>query len=171
MNVAIIGNSDLLEVKNMIKTAYEDKFKIQLNFLTDNDNLKADILIIDSSDNSDLVKKYINKLHDNSIVIANIDEPNLVDILYKESINIVSFGFNPKSSITISSFKIGNTDTLMLCVQRDILTIYGQEFSEQEFIINSTGFTESEVLLIVSAHIVLGLSLGDIQEIFLRQLA
>lgn len=167
MNIGLIIKNDFFEICLFIKRSYELINKNKLKFITLEDNENIDILIIDYVNDICFVKNYIKKLNENSIVLINTDDSNILDLISEESINVISYGFNQKSSITISSFESLNNDTLMLCIQRNIETIKNTEFVEQEFIVNSKNLLDAEILIVVSALIVLGFSSKEICKMFL----
>lgn len=171
MNIGIIEKSDFFDIGVLIKKTYENSFKNeQVKFITINDNDLIDILILDNTTSKDILFNYFQKLHQNSIVIVNIDNKELIDIILKENFYIITFGFNPKATITISSFITGNKDTSTFCIQRDFTTIKENAFSEQEFIINSNNISEFDLLLSISTLLVLSLSIENIQSSILEYL-
>lgn len=168
MNIGIIEKADFFDIGVLIKKSYQKKiYNGKIKFITMNGNDKIDILVLNNISSNSILNNYFKKLHSNSIVIVNTDIKELIGVVLKQDFNIVTFGFNQKSSITISSFIAGDKDTYTICIQRDIYTIEGLEFFEQEFIINSNDISESDILLIVSILIVLGLSTEEIKLSFL----
>lgn len=171
MNIGVIEKSDFFEIGVLIKKTYEKHFKSeQLKFVTINNLDKIDILILDNISSENILNNYFKKLHSDSIVIVNVDNREIINIVSKKSFNLVTFGFNPKASITISSFVTGDKDTSCFCIQRDLCTIKGNDFFEQEFLINSNNFSEFDLLLSVSTLIILGLSIKKIQSAILESL-
>ncbi len=64
--------------------------------------------------------KYMSEIISNVkylIINADIDIKILREVSIKEPISLITFGFNPKSTVTISSV---NEDKIIVCVQRNI---------------------------------------------------
>ncbi len=168
MNIGVIEKNEFFDIGVLIKKTFENKFDNQLlKFVTLSDTDSIDILIFNSKVTDDISKSYFAKLHENSIIIVNIDDYDLINIVSKENFNIIPFGYNPKSTITLSSFVSGDINTATICIQRDLDTISGTTISEHEFLVNSKDFTEFEMLLIVSVLIVLDFKSKEINNAFL----
>lgn len=171
MNIGVIAESDFFDIGVIIKKTYENVFNGDfIKFITLTDDNKIDVLILDNISSEEILSCYFKKLHSKSIVISNVDNKKLINRVAKENFELITFGFNPKATITISSFIIGNKDTATFCIQRDFSTIKENYFFEQEFIINSSNISEFDLLLAVSTLIILDLSIKDIQLCFLDHL-
>lgn len=93
-------------------------------------NIKFDILIINENienllKNSKYLEDIIGKV---DYVLINSDIKNNVSLLKNIKSNVITYGFNAKATITISSIKEEN---IMLCIQRSIKGINGM-IEEQE---------------------------------------
>ncbi len=97
-------------------------------------NIKFDILVISENietllKNSKYLEEILNKT---DFIIVNSDIKNNLSLMKFIGANIITYGFNAKATVTISSIKDENT---MLCVQRTINgakeIIDVQEFSIQ----------------------------------------
>lgn len=78
----------------------------------------------------DILKNMISKA---KYLIINADiEDNLL-VLDSINTNVITFGFNGKSTITASSVK---DDNILICVQRTIENIKGEEIEPQELLVN-----------------------------------
>ncbi len=168
MNIAITEKYDLFDIGILIKKTYESYFTNQkIQFVTLFNNDLIDVLILENVVDDIVLKDYFKKLKSTSIIIVNIDNKELIKTLLNENYNFISYGFNPKACITLSSFKTGEKDTSVFCVQRDIETINGDEIIEQEFLVYSNLFSEFDILLTVSVLVILGLSINSINNAFL----
>lgn len=77
----------------------------------------------------DILKNMISKV---KYLIINADiEDNLL-VLDNINTNVITFGFNSKSTITASSVK---EDNILICVQRTIENIKGEEIEPQELLV------------------------------------
>lgn len=94
-------------------------------------NENIDILIIEDK----LIKnKDLEVLCNNSKYIIIQDSVNL-NIKFKNAINVITFGFNHKSTVTISSI---DDEKAVICIQRNIKTIENKLIEPQEMIIRKT---------------------------------
>ena len=122
-------------IKNaIIKNAKINKFEvinINKKSIENIKNIKFDILVA-NEDMEELLKhsKYLENIINKSYyVIINSDVKNNLAIIKNLNTNIITYGFNEKATITISSIKEENT---MLCIQRNIKKIDGKIIEEQE---------------------------------------
>lgn len=105
-------------------------FNINQKSLENLKNVKFDILII-KEDISNIIKKsnYIeNIIKKATYIIVNKDIKNN-KILLNQNINIITYGFNTNSEITISSIK---EDNIMICIQNKIKSVNERIIEEQE---------------------------------------
>jgi UDP-N-acetylmuramate-alanine ligase len=131
----ISKENDSNYIKNIInKNAIKSKFEvinINKKSIENIKNIKFDILVIceniekmlkESSYLEDIIKKSY-------YLVINSDIKENFSLLKDIEANIITYGFNAKSTITISSIK---DDKLMLCLQRSIKGIFSI-IEEQEF--------------------------------------
>ena len=93
-------------------------------------NIRFETILITSIDNI-TNKQIINHLLKNShylILSADIDSKDL-ELNSNIKLNVITFGFNQKSTITASSVE----DGLMICIQRKIYDVSGNLIEPQEF--------------------------------------
>ena len=89
-------------------------------------NIKLETIVINKKiEDKDIMKKII----DNSkyLIINKDNNPDFKN--YKDMNNIITYGYNSDSDITISSIKEEKT---FLCLQRNITSIYGKKIDIQE---------------------------------------
>lgn len=110
-------------IKNEInKNSKANKFEvinINKKSIENVKNIKFDILVI-NEDIENLLKnsKYLEEIISRAYyAIINSDVKNNIVLLKNIGTNIITYGFNAKSTITVSSIKEENT---MICVQRSI---------------------------------------------------
>ena len=109
-----------------------DVININLKSLENLKNVKFDVLIIKENiiellKRSNNIEKIINN---SNYIIINTDINN--DFIAEKNENIITYGFNTNSDISISSIKDEN---IMLCVQRKIQGIKEQIIEEQEVVV------------------------------------
>lgn len=82
-------------------------------------------------------KKLFDSLNRNKVAILNGDDENAIKLIENnDRALVITYGLGKKSSITASSLQIGNTTQFVLCIQRGLTTLYGQEIEPSEYIIN-----------------------------------
>lgn len=91
-------------------------------------NIKFDSLLINRkvTGKSDAVKKLLSNSNN---LIVNSDIDTGLEILKKINSNIITFGFNPKSTVTASSLE---NDDALICIQRNIKNINNNILEPQE---------------------------------------
>lgn len=74
-------------------------------------------------------EKSLNELFENSKYLAiNADMENNLELINNMKLNIITFGFNSKSTITASSVE----DNFLICLQRKIVNISKKVLEPQE---------------------------------------
>lgn len=89
-------------------------------------NIKLETIVINKKiEDKDIMKKII----DNSkyLIINKDNNPDFKN--YKDMNNVITYGYNSDSDITISSIK---EEKSFLCLQRNITSIYGKKIDIQE---------------------------------------
>lgn len=105
-NNKILKNNKVIFIKESnidnIKNIYFDTIIINENFK----NMSKLILLLEHAKN----------------IIVNIDEKILVKNIIKHNVNFITYGFNSKASITISS---ATEDEVLICIQRNVYSSKG----------------------------------------------
>ena len=113
------NNIDIIEItKESIKNIRNIKFK--------------EIIFLENINLTNEEYKYMNEIVSNAqylIVNGDINIEILKKINIQRPIKLITFGFNSKSTITISSV---NDDKIIVCVQRDIEKTNGERLENQE---------------------------------------
>ena len=130
-----------------------------------------DILRRDTENYSEIMRKIFSRLDQKGIVIANVDDDELVAFLQGMKCCTVTYGFNSKASITTSS--VGDTiseDNFMCCLQRTISTRNGQLVEPQEYRIRlEPGQLDAyNVLAAASFALVNGVDLNTVNPFMLK---
>ena len=84
-----------------------------------------------------MIKDVFSLLSGKGTFIVNVDNIELIKMLYGKGLYTVTYGFNPKASITTSS--VGDDlsqENFMCCLQRSISTRIGNIIEPQEYRIN-----------------------------------
>lgn len=104
-------------------------------------NIKFETIIIMSNDKTRILNEsklngenFVKKIMGNAkYLVVNADEEINLNLLQETNGKVITYGFNSKSTITASSVK---EDSILLCVQRNIENLEGNNIELQEFNIN-----------------------------------
>lgn len=124
--------------------------------------LKLDILIINETDEILSLTSPSLLMNDKSIILINADKKNSLELKKYTPSYIITFGFNSKASVTISSLKEGTYNTVQICFQRDIPTLSNKIIGEQEFSVN---IRHNDILPVLAAVITALAANIDIEKI------
>lgn len=146
-----LSNTDILII-NYTNRRNAYKYK---KFLT------PEILIINNIKDSTLRFKNI------PIVLINSDNlKNINNIKYNKSC-IITYGYNSKSCLTLSSISSDDYNTIQCCIQRTIPTISGKLIYEQEFSVITASDNITSSLAAVTAAILYGTDINKIKKVIL----
>ena len=133
----VAKKKDIQAIKNELKESNVEIIEITKQCVKNLKNIKFEEIIFleDISLNEDEYK-YMNEMISKAkYIIFNSDiEMNILkQIEIQKPIKFITFGFNSKSTITISSIK---EEKVIVCIQRDIEKINGKilEIQEKEII-------------------------------------
>ncbi len=109
-------------------------------------NIKFETIIIMSNNEKIFSKKEVvkNMISKVKYLIINADEEINFSMIENVSVNVITYGFNSKSTVTTSSVK---EDRILLCVQRSIKNIFGEEIEPQEIIIEKDTKIATSVIM------------------------
>lgn len=112
-------------------------------------NIKFETIIINRKFNEE---KSLNKLIAKSkYLIINEDIDMAISLLNDVNSNIITYGFNSKSTITMSSV---TEDSIQICVQRNILSKQN-EIEQQEISLNKEAESDVyDIMLLISMLLV-----------------
>lgn len=121
-------------------------------------NIKFETIIINRKFNEE---QSLNKLIAKSkYLIINEDIDMAISLLNDVSSNIITYGFNSKSTITMSSL---TEDSIQICVQRNILSKQN-EIEQQEISLSKEAESEAyDIMLLIS--ILLVYNKNDIKQV------
>ena len=134
----IAKKKDIQAIKKEIKGKIEI-IEITKESIKNVKNIKfEEIIFLENINLEEEEYKYMNELISKTeylIINEDIEIDILEKIEIKKPIKLITFGFNSKSTITISSI---NDEKIIVCIQRDIEKMNGEiiEKQEKEMIIN-----------------------------------
>ncbi len=144
--------------------------------LTENNFLKENNVIFIKESNIDNIKnvhfdtiiintkfKKMDKLASVLVnaknIIINMDEGNLFQDINIEKINLITYGFNSKSSITISSI---TDDEVLICVQRNIYSNAGLIEVQEVKIENNENYNIYDLIVVLVLFFIYSEDLDEI---------
>ncbi|MCL2592267.1 MAG: hypothetical protein FWD82_02760 [Defluviitaleaceae bacterium] len=113
------------------------------------------LFIVNEFSNKEFVKKSLSLISENGMIILNADTPVKYNLSLNRPIPLITYGFNPKSSVTASSV---SEYGVQCCIQREIKDFYGNIIEPQEFYISPLGKNKNvyNLLSVVSILLLLG---------------
>lgn len=123
-----IDTSRILEEKDIYKKCTITKMN-QHN-LSNFKNVKFDVLIINYKIDNEKCFKYLNILLNSAkIIILNIDYKENIKIVENVKTQVITYGFNKKSTVTITSCEENN---IILELQREIISLNNLKLKTME---------------------------------------
>ncbi len=122
-------------------------------------NLDFDILIHNLAENkSNLVKEILSR---SKVWVLNTDNDDLISLVEGlDSRLTITYGFNGKATLTISSYDVDPTIKISICLQRDITSLKGIKTEPFEFCIAMETTDESKIYPLL-AGVALNILMGD----------
>ena len=108
------------EIININKKSIENIKNIRFDTIVINDNIE------DFIENSKYLEEIIEK---SSYIIINSDIVTNLALINNNKAQVITYGLNSKASLTISSV---NEDSVLICIQRAIKSVYNKIIEEQE---------------------------------------
>ena len=135
--MAFIGIISDSKSEKIIKMVLDEKIDKSNNIIIINSksvenlkNIKFETVLI--ANNNNIIKENketINKIINNTkYLIINADIEIELEFEEQVELNVITFGFNPKATITASSVE----DDILLCIQRNIKDINEETIEQQE---------------------------------------
>lgn len=141
---------------NIIKNINDKKLNIlniNMHSIENIKNIKFDIIIINASlkkfeEKKDILEKICTQA---KYIILNSDIELGLELLEHETLNIITYGLNQKSTVTISSL----TDLdVLVSLQRNVKNMYGQIVEVEEKQIQSYGEIKLKTYEILVIYII-----------------
>ncbi len=140
--MSFIGIISDTKSEKAIKTILEEKLNnnniiiINSKSVENLKNIKFETILIANNSIFKESKKALDKIISNTrYLIINADIDLDVNIEEQNEINVITYGFNPKATITASSVE----DDILLCIQRNIKDINNNIIEQQEIKIRFFG--------------------------------
>jgi len=132
ITVGIIGAAHAAETLRVMGGLLPEMNVVHVDF----ESAEADVLIINRA------PAFQGNASVNCRAAAvNADDARILKSLRRVSTVTATYGFNSKASLTASSVR---DDGVVFCVQRPIATLSGTSVCQQEFVVKTSGYWESE---------------------------
>lgn len=133
--IGIISGKDFNKIARELYKILDEKdfniIEITNEAIENIKNVKFDAILITNAslipmDKKESLKKVISNT---KYLVINTDTGNDLKILEEANINVITYGFNSKNTITASSIK---QDNILVCIQRNIININGKTIEQQD---------------------------------------
>jgi len=166
--VVLINDGNLepikLLTKNLCKTSGINSDKIWIGDMEESDdNISSDIIVLNKINPSPALTKAMKKTADGGAVVLNSDEKNIAGIRMFKPVKLITYGLNPKSSVTASSIDMDGRISVQCCIQRSFENLLGDVLEPQEFLVSSGDISLNvyDVLAAVSVSLLCGASVKN----------
>lgn len=129
--IGIITNqkNEMYIKKELLKNSISDNIIfINEKNISNMKNIKFEVIVIDKKINNKVEFRKIISGANN--IILNMDIQVDIDIVNNLNLKIITYGFNSKSTFTVSSV---TENSVIICLQRTILNIYDKKIEPQEY--------------------------------------
>lgn len=162
-NIGVLGNyTKTSKLLTCLKTNDEKLNIFRISPSTSHILLFADVIILNKyQDNFNL-----KNISPNTAIIINSDSFCKTNPTLLTATSLITTGYSPKSTLTISSITLNDINTILCCLQRSIKSCNGYELTEQEFTVQ-TKFDDTSLLLsAIATALYLGMDKNKIKNIF-----
>jgi len=113
---------------------------------------KIQILVLNRYNPDFDLQKALDSIVSNGVIIMNADELSYAGIKLTRPMRLITYGYNPKSTITASSVVVHENISLQCCIQRQFDTLCGAALEPQEFSVRTSymELKEDDVLAAVT---------------------
>jgi len=146
-----------------------DERKLNIKGLSGSDcKHKSHILVLNAGGVSPLLQNALEAIAVGGIIIMDSDEKNYAGLKLLKPVRLISYGYNPKSTITTSSIVVHDSISIQCCIQRKFDTLAGEILEPQEFLV-CTDYAElsaGDILAGISVAMLCGASIEKISHSF-----
>lgn len=127
--IGVIGINDYLNIHKIIKN--KNLQLVLLDSINNNEKINFDIVVI--NDKSKITNEILRSIGEVEFLFLNSDDRNEFFGSISRVSKLLTYGFNSKSTVTISSLTIDICKNLQFCIQRKIRNLKKHLLEEQEF--------------------------------------
>lgn len=169
ISVLFAGDYNLRHINKFIADLCDvsglDYHTLRVENFTPNDyRQKCQILVLNKSEPDFNLQKALDALITDGIIIVNSDEKKYAGLKLSKPARIITYGYNPKSTITTSSITVLDNISVQCCIQRQFSTLSGVIIEPQEFLVstNHMELSESDILAAVTVTLLCGAAVENL---------
>ncbi|MDR2899596.1 MAG: hypothetical protein LBU94_04710 [Clostridiales bacterium] len=134
-----------------------------------NYKMKHNVILVNTTTRRIDFEKALDNVDDGGVLVINADERGIDLLNFKRPINVISYGFNPKSTVTVSSVTKEEYLSVQCCVQRGFYSLSGDFIEPMEFSFNigDQNATTHHVLASVIVSALCGCSITQMESLYL----
>lgn len=154
--------ADLCEVSDI------DRRKISIRSSRDGDKLgRSHITVLNGGQPNLNLAKALDSVIAGGVIIMNSDERNFSGLRLSKPVRLITYGYNPKSTVTASSIIVHDNISIQYCIQRQFSTLAGTVLEPQEFLIrtNHAELAAEDILAATSVALLCGAKADKISSV------
>lgn len=145
------------ENNEIIKKLQNKKFEHKIDFLNLDSktienfkNIKFEIILISNLEKYKKTNNFEKVISNSAISLINADIKDNLKILDNVKGRVITYGFNPKSTITVSSV---NEENISICIQRIIEDVNNNKIEPIEYVTNIENVENVEISDVIGIKI------------------
>ena len=171
-SVVLVENRKLTPISSLIADLCEisemDCGEISVKGLSDDERLSRNhnIMVLNEGRPNLSLARALDAVIAGGVIIMNSDERNFAGLRLSKPVRLITYGYNPKSTVTASSIVVHEYISIQCCIQRQFTTLSGTVLEPQEFMVrtNQMELATGDILAAVSVAMLLGASIDKISQ-------
>ena len=158
------SGSSLVSVNNLIEDLFLasglDFRSLNIDTFSDKEEQshKSQILVLNKRNPEFSLQKALDAMITGGVIVMNADEKHFAGLKLTKPMRLITYGYNPKSTITASSIVVLDNISVQCCIQRQFSILNGDILEAQEFLVrtNYMELTEDDILSAVAVALLCG---------------
>lgn len=127
---------------------------------------KIQLLVLNKKSPSFDLQKALEAVVTNGVIVMNADEKSYAGIKLTKPMQLITYGYNPKSTITASSVVVHENISVQCCIQRQFATLGGEVLEPQEFLVRTSylELKEDDILAAVTVALLCGVRVDEVSS-------
>ncbi|MCL2564903.1 MAG: hypothetical protein FWE24_03715 [Defluviitaleaceae bacterium] len=171
-SIVLVEDRKLTPISNFIADLCEisdiDRRKISIRSIKDGEGLEGShIMLLNGGQPNLNLARALDAIVAGGVIIMNSDERNFAGLRLSKPVRLITYGYNPKSTVTASSIIVHDNISIQYCIQRQFSTLAGIILEPQEFLIrtNHMNLAAEDILAAVSIAMLCGASADKISGV------
>jgi len=167
--ILFANDTNLLFIDKFLRGIYsvskqDDSLPCVLGFAERDLRHKIQLLVLNKKDPSFDLQKALEAVVTNGVIVMNADEKFYAGIKLTKPMQLITYGYNPKATITASSVVVHENISVQCCIQRQFATLGGEVLEPQEFLVRTSylELKEDDILAAVTVALLCGISADEI---------